>query len=669
MFFYPFYSIPLFFGLTIRHFSPIIMIKLLHRKRQLMTIKEIAALAGVSISTVSKIVNNKDQNIAAETRNKVLEIVKKYNYTPYGTVKNLSSARSFILGVVLSNMPHTNSMLSGITEAAAESDYNILLFDSQNRPDLELKHINALSQKHVDGVIWEPISAESHNLEHYLTSQDIPFICIMEKDNPHSYKINFEKMGYLLTQKLIDYKHAKIACLMKPDSQRSLMVLEGFRKCLFDNHVPYHNSMEISIKNPDYLTDLLGHKFSGVVTSHFSSALMLYEDMSRLHYSIPSDLSVVSLKDEVREAIFYPHISSLAIPYKEFGYHIGKAIVQKCEKMPDTEGTLSFSANYSLDTEDSLYVPSFLRSKKIVVVGSINTDLTFNVDSLPQTGKATRILNSTFSLGGKGANQAVGAAKLGREVSLIGEIGNDIDSNLIFDQLEKEHVITQGIQRNSNSPTGKAYIYIEESGESAISILAGANNNLTPKRIQKCQHLFKNAGCCLISTELTNETTLEAAKVARRYGAKTFLKPTVIKTMPNELCSYIDFFIPNRYEASLLSPPQYSNVEDQAAYFLDQGIPNVIITLGSHGCYLKTKDTARYFPAASFTPIDTTGGADAFISCLASCITSGYSLEKSIQIANYAAGFCISRQGVVPALVDRTTLLSHIKRIEPELLL
>lgn len=634
-----------------------------------MTIKEIAALAGVSISTVSKIVNNKDQNIAAETRNKVLEIVKEYNYTPYGMVKNLSTTKNFILGVVLSNMPCTNSMLSGIAEAAAENNYSILLFDSQNRPDLELKHINALSQKRVDGVLWEPVSAESHQLEHYLTNQGLPFIFLMEKDNPYSYQINFEKMGYLLTQKLIDYKHAKIACLIKPGNQRSMSVLDGFRKCLFDNHIPYHSSMEISIENPDYLTELFGHKFSGIVSSHFSSSLTLYEDMNRLHYSIPSDLSLVSLKDEVREAITYPHISSISIPYKEFGYHIGKTMVRICEKMPDANEIYSFSSDYSLDTEDSLSVPFFLRSKKIVVVGSINTDLTFNVDSLPQTGKATRILNSTFSLGGKGANQAVGAAKLGREVSLIGEIGNDIDSNLIFDQLEKEHVITRGIQRNPNYPTGKAYIYIEENGESAISILAGANSNLTPECIQRRQHLFKNAGCCLISTELTNETTLEAAKTARKYGVQTFLKPTVIKAIPGKLCSYIDFFIPNQYEASLLSPPEYITVEDHAEYFFEQGIPNVIITLGSHGCYLKTKDTAKYFPAANFTAIDTTGGADAFISCLASYLTDGYPLEKSIRIANYAAGFCISRQGVVPALVDRTTLESHIKRIEPELLL
>lgn len=634
-----------------------------------MTIKEIAALAGVSISTVSKIVNNKDQNINPETRNKVLKIVKEYNYTPYGMVKDISNVKTFMIGVLLRNTPRTNSMLSGISRAATEHNYSILLLDSCSRPDLELKHINTFCQKRVDGVIWEPVDADSQQLARYLEDKNIPFSFINGRGCLPSYMIDYEKMGYFLTQKLIDYKHTKIACLMKSDSMRSQMVLGGFKKCLFDNQIPYNDTMQMYISNPDYLSELIGHKFSAVVSTHFASSLILYKHMDKLHYSIPSDLSVISLKDDVREAITFPHISSMKIPYEEFGYYVGKSLIEKCEKIPKTEDNLRFLSDCTLDTEDSLYIPSFLRAKKIVVVGSINTDLTFNVDHLPQVGKTTRILNSTFTLGGKGANQAVGSAKLGREVSMIGEIGNDIDSNLIFDILEKEHVVTQGIRRNANLPTGKAYIYIEESGESTITVLAGANSNLSPSCIQKRQHLFKNSGCCLISTEITSDTTLEAAKTAKQYGAKTFLKPTVIKSIPEELYQYIDFFIPNHREAALLSPPECNTVEKQADYFFQQGIPNVIITLGARGCYLKTAEQCQYFPAAKFTPIDTTGGADAFISCLAAYLIDGYSLEKSIRIAIYAAGFCISRQGVVPAMVERTTLESHIKRLEPDLLI
>ena len=138
-----------------------------------MTINEIASLAGVSISTVSKIVNNKDQNINPETRSRVLKIVKEYNYTPYGMVKNISNAKRFLLGVLLRTASQTNLMLNGILQAAQEQGYNVLLLDSLNSADTELKHITSLCKNNVDGVIWEPVDENSPQHEHYFAEQNI----------------------------------------------------------------------------------------------------------------------------------------------------------------------------------------------------------------------------------------------------------------------------------------------------------------------------------------------------------------------------------------------------------------------------------------------------------------------------------------------------------------
>ena len=632
-----------------------------------MTIKEIASLAGVSISTVSKIVNNKDQNINPETRSRVLKIVKEYNYTPYGMVKNISNAKRFLLGVLLRTASQTNLMLNGILQAAQEQGYNVLLLDSLNSADTELKHITSLCKNNVDGVIWEPVDENSPQHEHYFAEQNISVSYINAPYTLPAYNIDFEKMGYLLTQKLLEYKHSKIACLVKEKSRRSGMVFEGFKKCLFDNQIPYHKKMKLYISDPACCSRILSHGFSGIVSSHFASSLILYEQMNKLHYYVPSDLSLVSLKDDVREAISFPHISSIKIPYREFGYYVCRNLIQKCEKKETAEPEYTFVSQCDFDNEDSLDIPSFFRGKKIVVVGSINTDITFNVDWLPQAGKTTTILSSTTTLGGKGANQSVGAAKLGREVSLIGEIGNDTDSTFIFDILEKEQVATQGVHRDMKAQTGKAYIYIERDGEGTITIMSGVNGNLSPADIQKRQHLFENAGFCLLSTEIPIQTVLEAAKTARKYGAKNIVKPAALKSIPEQLLQNTDIFIPNRKEAAALCP-KYNTVEEQAEYFYQKGIKTVIITLGHEGCYLKTEDNAKYFPAADFISIDTTGGADAFISALASFLIEGYSLEKSIRIATYAAGFCVSRQGVVPALVDHNTLETHIKKLEPELL-
>ena len=123
------------------------------------------------------------------------------------------------------------------------------------------------------------------------------------------------------------------------------------------------------------------------------------------------------------------------------------------------------------------------RYKKIISVGSINTDITLTVDELPSSGSTTITTASCVSLGGKGANQAIGAARLGREVVLIGKIGNDYDSTVIYDTLKKEHVLTHGIRRSSTSATGKAYIHVQKDAESCITVLPGANETLSPERL------------------------------------------------------------------------------------------------------------------------------------------------------------------------------------------
>lgn len=631
-----------------------------------MTIKEIANLAGVSISTVSKIVNGKDQNINPETRRHVLKIVKEYNYTPYGTIKTLSQTKTFLIGVLLRSASRTNLMLNGILHTAAEHGYHILLFDSMNCPDTELKNITALCRNKVDGVIWEPVSQNSYMHAHYFTESGAAVCYINAPDISMGYRIDFAQMGYMMTQKLIDYKHSSIACLLKEDSHRSQMVFEGFKKCLFDNQISYTDKMRLSISDNDCCSKILGRGFSGVLCSHYASALAIYEQINKLHYYIPSDLSLISLKDDVRENISFPRISSIKIPYQEFGGFVCQKLVALCESNGE-KNPEDFSSEYSLDHGDSLDAPSFFRTKKIVVVGSINIDNTFNVDGLPQAGKTTTILSSSTTLGGKGANQSVGAARLGHEVSLIGEIGNDAESAFIFDILEKEKISTLGIHRNRKFQTGKAYIYIEKDGEGTITILSGANGCLSPENIRKRRHLFENAGYCLISTEIPLPTVIEAAHVAKSCGAGCILKPAALKSIPSQLLETVDILIPNRKEAAALCP-QYTSPEKQAQFFFDMGIPTVIITLGHKGCYLKTSDIAQFFPAADFIAADTTGGADAFISALASYLIEGFPLEKAVPIANYAAGFCVSRQGVVPALIDYNTLENHIQQFEPKLL-
>lgn len=632
-----------------------------------MTIKEIANLAGVSISTVSKIVNNKADNINIETRNRVLKIVKEYNYTPYGAAKNISNAKTFIIGVLLRHTTLLNLMLKGIMDMAQKHGYNILLCDSMDSEEKELKHITALCKHHVDGVIWEPINENSIQYEHYFQEQNIAVSYINSSLPDTSHCLDFMQMGYLAAQKLLDYRHTHIACLTKPGSFRSKMVFEGFKKCLFDNEIPYSEDMKLLVTDPDFYTQISLQGFTGIVSTHFEAALSLYEKVKNFHYHIPSDLSLISLREDAGDDICFPRISSLQIPYEAFGEKVCYHLIAACENLNEPEFTLFTSENLTLDHEESLNAPPSCRYKKIISVGSINTDITLTVDELPSSGSTTITTASCISLGGKGANQAIGAARLGREVILIGKIGNDYDSTIIYDTLKKEHILTHGIRRNSNTSTGKAYIHVQKDAESCITVLPGANKTLSPKDILAREHLFDGCGYCLISTEIPMDTCIQAAKTAHSHHAKNIIKPATLKVLPAQLLKNADIFVPNKREAALLCPSE-STVEQQADYFYQQGCPVIITTLGHQGSYVKTTDFSGYFPAADFPSIDSTGGADAFIAALASYLTEGYSLLNAVKIATHAAGFCISRTGVVPALIDRTSLENHIKMTEPSLL-
>lgn len=633
-----------------------------------MTIKEIAALANVSTSTVSKIINGKDSNISPATRSKVLKIVKEHHYEPYGTVKSITAPKKFLIGLLLNSLSNISPLLSGILKASQEYGYQLLVFNSNGLPEEELKHITALCNARADGVIWEPVNAQSSEHAHLFTRHNISVHCLNAPEGFLSYEIDFEKAGYELTQKMIQKKHTHIACLLRKNDSRSKHFQEGVQKCLYDHKISLQNQQVLYSPVEAPYSSIIAHKVTGIVSAYHSDAILLYEQLENMHYHIPSTLSLAGLQDEgTEENYYFPHISCIKIPYHDFGYYICRSLIRICEKTSEDGAPLLFSPDYVFTHQKSISMPSSFRSKKLVVVGSINMDITFIVDRLPQAGKTNEILTSVTSVGGKGANQSVGAAKLGREVSIIGKLGSDLDSTVILNTLEKEHVSVYGISYDMNAPSGKAYIYTGEDGESTITILPGANRSLLPENIQTQKQLFDNARFCLLSTEIPINTIMETARTAYAAKVDVILKPAVLKSLPEELYLLTNIFVPNQKEASVLCPHE-DTVPAQAEFFYQKGIQTVIITLGDQGCYLKDADGGRYFPAADFIPVDTTGGADAFISALASYLMEGCPMEQAVRIATFAAGFCISRQGAVSSLTDRNTLETYIAQNAPELL-
>jgi ribokinase len=534
-----------------------------------------------------------------------------------------------------------------------------------NSREEELKCITSLCKNKIDGLIWEPVDQTNLDHAHYFTDKEIPIHFINSPHVENSYNIDFINMGYTATKSLIDYNHTKIAFLPKAGSLRSELVLEGFKRCLFDNAIPFSNNMLISLDQPDSMSNL-ADRYTGVVSSHFAMSLKLNEELDKFQYDIPYDISLVSLQDDSRESISYPKISCIKIPYYEFGSFLARHLINTCEK--NVYDYQNYVSEYTLENTYSIDIPVTDRAQKIIVVGSINIDVILNVDLLPQPGRTISSTNSTVHPGGKGVNQAVGVAKLNHPVALIGRVGNDYEANIIYNSMAEYKIDVQGIKRDTSSETGKAYIHVQRDGESTISLLSGANNNLSVKDIQTHTRLFENTSYCLLQTEVPVETITEAAKIARQHNVKTILKPAALSFIPDELIRNTSIFIPNEKEVDTLCP-NLSDLNDKADYFLNKGIETVIITLGSHGCYMKDRNGSFTFPAIPFTAVDTTGAADSLISALAVYLSNGYSMQKALQIASYAAAFCVNRQGVVPSLVDRNTLESYINNKDHSLLI
>ena len=619
----------------------------------MVSIKEIARLSNVSITTVSKIINNKADDISQETIDKVLKIVKEYNYTPYGLSRNSSAQKNFTIGLLLKKMYNTNLIINGLIQVLNQNGYTLMLLDSNDSMENEAKNLSRISHKNLDGLIWEPVCAESLANLSILKSCNTKLIYINSpiQQNNH-YSIDYQKIGYFAVSALIEKNHTKIGCVIRKGSHRSEEVVAGFKQCLFDNNIAFSPKMIFSLDEmpPDLLQT---EAFTALISSHFAITQKLMVLLEQMNISIPYDLSLLSLRDDVREGLNTVDMSTIKIPHYEFGTYIGQKIISLCEEK-ETDTTQSFDFVPSIESFKSIDIPRDMRRPKITVVGSINMDNTIFLNQFPAPGITSYAREAVSLPGGKALNQAIGASMQKKEVTLIGKIGKDSAGSFICKTLADHGIETASLITDFRTETGKAFILVEKGGDSIITILEGANSSLTPGDITSRAKYFENTGICLLQTEIPIEAVREAARIAKACHATTILKPASIDAMADRDYENIDIFVPNQKESLRLSKKE--NVEDAAEYFLSKGIKTVIITLDKNGALLRTENTLKYYDAPAVDVIDATGGSDAFISTLGVKLLENAELDKAIQAATIAAGFCISKFGVSNSMIDNATL-------------
>jgi ribokinase len=294
-------------------------------------------------------------------------------------------------------------------------------------------------------------------------------------------------------------------------------------------------------------------------------------------------------------------------------------------------------------------------SKSIVVVGSINLDLTVFASRNPSAGET--ILGTGFNVftGGKGANQAVAAARLDCPVQMIGKLGNDAFADQLLQDLKAAGVDTRAITRTSG-PSGVALIITTNSGENRIIVTPGANNDLSPDDIERNCALIQNADIVLTQLEIPLETIEALAKLTSRHNVRLILDPAPARELPVELLRKTDWITPNEGEALFFtrsSSPPVSEVEmrEVSEYFLGLGPQNVLLKLGERGAYMATHDGTRTFiPAFPVRAIDTTAAGDAFNGAFAVALVRGSLPADAARFASAVAAISVTRHGALPSM-------------------
>ncbi|MCZ6632300.1 MAG: ribokinase [bacterium] len=290
---------------------------------------------------------------------------------------------------------------------------------------------------------------------------------------------------------------------------------------------------------------------------------------------------------------------------------------------------------------------------EVLVIGSSNTDLVISTNRLPKPGET--LLGAAFftAPGGKGANQAVAAARSGAHVTLIARVGQDDFGKTAMAGFQKEGIDTTYVLADPELPSGVAFILVDGQGENSIVVASGANAALSPVQIDAAAPAFERADLCLLQLETPLDTVEYATLLAVEHHVPVILNPAPACPLSANLLSNLDIITPNETETEILTgilPDTEDKAYQAARSLLEQGVKTILITLGSRGAFLVADGKPTHIPAPSATVKDTTAAGDAFNGALASALSAGQSLEDAVKFANGAGALTVTKQGAQPAI-------------------
>ena len=305
---------------------------------------------------------------------------------------------------------------------------------------------------------------------------------------------------------------------------------------------------------------------------------------------------------------------------------------------------------------------------KILVVGSLNVDMVMNVDHMPAEGETILCDGMTLVPGGKGANQACAAGRLGTDVAMLGAIGDDDYGALQLKSLSEAGVEVGGLLKKEGQNTGTAFITVNKSGNNSIVVVPGANSAFRPEDIEANRELIEQCEIMILQLEIPLDTVCYAAKLAKSLGKTVILDPAPVpEHFPEELYEYVDIVNPNETELGMLTgiAEAQKHLTEAAQVLKARGVKNVLVTLGGDGVYINPESGEEIrIPACKVKAVDTTAAGDSFTAALAAMLLNGESLEAAAEFANRVSAIVVTRKGAQSSIPTIDEVVNYSKELE-----
>ncbi len=303
--------------------------------------------------------------------------------------------------------------------------------------------------------------------------------------------------------------------------------------------------------------------------------------------------------------------------------------------------------------------------RRIVVVGSSNTDMILQLERVPRPGETLLGGDFTMAAGGKGANQAVAAARAAGDVSFVARVGKDIFGDLAIKGFHQDNINLDHLTVDDTLASGTALIFVAQNGENCIGVASGANGRLSPTDVERAREQIARADILLLQLETPLETVAAAIHIAKEHGVRVILNPAPAQHLPREILANVSILTPNEHEAKLLTGITIENDESalQAAQaLLLQGVETVIMTLGSRGALIASSTVTAMIPGFQVKAVDTTAAGDTFNGALAVALAEGMSLINAVEFANAAAAISVTALGAQPSTPTRAAIDDFLHR-------